>query len=342
LATLVEAGMPLLRGLRLLRDQAESRALRVIINDLSQSIENGSSFSEAVSFHPGTFNRLFVNMIKAGEIGGALEATLKRLAEFMEKSQKIKGRIKSAMFYPCAVLTVAVAILGLMMVFIVPRFATVFQGLLDGRPLPAFTLLVLRFSEIVKGHIWLGVVAIAAAAVLFSVGVRTQFGHALLDRIKLRMPVVGPVFRKSAISRFARTLGTLASSGVPLLQALTIVEETAGNRVVGRVVARVRESVKQGDPIAPTLKDSGIFPSMVAGMVDVGEQTGALPEMLMKIADTYDEEVDNAVGGMVSLLEPIMIVFLAVVVGSIVIAMFLPLVSFIPDGNSDHDRGFSL
>ena len=326
LATLVEAGMPLLRGLRLLEEQEENRRLRQVIGELSLAIESGSSFGEAVAMHPRVFNRLYVNMVKAGEISGALEVTLRRLAEFMEKARKIKGKVKAAMFYPCAVLVVATGILTLLMAYVIPKFQAVFEGLFEGHPLPGFTLFVMRISEAVQHHFLAGAVGLAALAVGFGLTLRTTWGRWTFDRFKLVMPVVGPVFRKLAISRFSRTLGTLIGSGVPILQALNIVKETAGNVIVGQAVSTVHDRVKEGDPIAPTLKASGVFPAMVAGMVDVGEQTGALPEMLMKIADNYDDDVDNAVTGMTALLEPIMIVFLAVVVGSIVIAVFLPLV----------------
>jgi type IV pilus assembly protein PilC len=326
LATLVEAGMPLLRGLRVLEEQEENRRLKQIIGDLGVAIESGSSFGEAVAMHPRVFDRLYVNMVRAGEISGALEVTLRRLAEFMEKARKIKGKVKAAMFYPCAVLVVAVAILMLLMVYVIPRFQAVFEGLFEGHPLPAFTLFVMRISEAVQHHFLLGAILVAGICVAFALALRTNWGRWTFDRLKLVTPVVGPVFRKLAISRFTRTLGTLVNSGVPILQALSIVKETAGNVIVGQVVSTVHDRVKEGDPIAPTLKASGVFPAMVAGMVDVGEQTGALPEMLMKIADNYDDEVDNAVSGLTALLEPIMIVFLAVVVGSIVVAIFLPLV----------------
>jgi type IV pilus assembly protein PilC len=233
LATLVEAGMPLLRGLKTLQEQAESRALRRIIAQLSVTIENGGSFAEALALHPKVFNGLYVNMVKAGEIGGALDVTLRRLGDFMEKAQKIKGKVKAAMYYPCAVLCVATAILTLLMTYVVPRFKDVLEGLLGGGGLPPFTLFVLRISEAVKHNILLGAIAATALAVLFLLALRTGWGRRAFDSLKLVMPLLGPVFRKVAISRFTRTLGTLLGSGVPILQALTIVKETAGNVVVG-------------------------------------------------------------------------------------------------------------
>ncbi len=332
LATLIEAGMPLLRGLRVLEEQEESPSLKRIIGEVAESIAGGNSLTEALAAYPKTFNRLYVNMVKAGEIGGALEITLRRLAEFMEKAQKIKGRVKAAMFYPCAVLCVATGVITLMMTFVVPRFRQVFEGLSNGT-LPPFTVFVFNLSQAMTRHIWIVAAAVVAAGLLISLAGRTVWGRWTFDRLKLSMPVIGALFRKLAISRFARTLGTLVSNGVPILQALNIVRETAGNVVVGRVVATVHDRVKEGDPMAPTLKASSIFPVLVAGMVDVGEQTGALPEMLMKVADNYDEEVDNATSALTSILEPILIVLLAVVVGSIVIAMFLPILHFDPSAS---------
>ncbi|MEI8039756.1 MAG: type II secretion system F family protein [Verrucomicrobiota bacterium] len=326
LATLVDAGLPLLRGLRVLEKQERNATLKGILGKLALSIEGGSTFSEGLAQHPKVFNRLFVNMVKAGELGGVLEVVLNRLSEFMEKAEKIKGKVIAAMFYPVAVLVVAVGILMILMVKVIPAFRTVFDGMMEGRSLPAFTLLVLGVSETVKDHFFYtscGIGAIVAAVML---AIRTKVGRLVFDKIKLKMPVVGPVISKVAISRFTRTLGTLVSSGVPILQALTIVKETAGNVIIANAVNAVHESVKEGETITAPLEASGVFPPMVISMVDVGEQTGALPEMLLKIADNYDEEVDNAVSAMTSLLEPIMIVFLAVVVGSIVIAMFLPLI----------------
>jgi type IV pilus assembly protein PilC len=327
LATLVDAGLPLLRGLRVLEKQERNATLKRILGELSVSIEGGSTFSEALAQHPKVFNRLFVNMVKAGELGGVLEVVLKRLAEFSEKAQKIKGKVKAALFYPVAVLIVAVGIMVLLMCFVVPKFKDVFAGM--GFELPGFTVFVLWVSATIKDNILATMGAIAVVVVLFLLFIKTKFGRHIWDKTKLIMPPVGQVVSKVAISRFCRTLGTLVSSGVPILQALNIVKETAGNVIISNAVVKVHESVKEGETITAPLEASGVFPPMVISMVDVGEQTGALPEMLLKIADNYDEEVDNAVSAMTSLLEPIMIVFLAVIVGSIVIAMFLPLIKMI-------------
>ncbi len=327
LATLVDAGLPLLRGLRVLEKQERNATLRGILGELALAIEGGSTFSEALAQHPKVFNRLFVNMVKAGELGGVLEVVLKRLAEFSEKAQKIKGKVKAAMFYPVAVLIVATGIMILLLTFVIPRFQDVFEGM--SVKMPGFTLFVLAVSDAVKDHFFVTSICVAAFVVVFMLIIRTKIGRLVWDKFKLKVPVLGPVISKVAIARFTRTLGTLVSSGVPILQALTIVKETAGNVIIANAVGGVHESVKEGETITAPLEGSGVFPPMVVSMVDVGEQTGALPEMLLRIADNYDEEVDNAVSAMTSLLEPIMIIFLAVIVGSIVIAMFLPLIAMI-------------
>lgn len=331
LATLIDAGMPLLRGLRILREQEESPALAKILDEISDRIEGGGSLSEALAEHPKVFNSLYINMAKAGELSGALELTLRRLAEFLEKAQKIKGKVKAAMFYPVSVLVIATIILMALMTYVVPKFREVLTGL--NMPMPPFTLFVLNISSVVTGHFILLMCGLVVLAVMFSLGARTKRGRHFLDRFKLSAPVVGKVFRKVAISRFSRTLGTLLGNGVPILQALDIVRDATGNVIVSEVVSTVHESVKQGDTVAAPLRASPVFPAMVAGMVDIGEQTGALPDMLMKVADDYDDQVDNAVTSMTSLLEPIMIVFLAVVVGGVVIALFLPILNA--------DKGFS-
>ena len=340
LATLVDAGLPLLRGLRVLEKQEKHPTLKQIINDLGVGIEGGSTFSEALAQHPKVFNRLYVNMVKAGELGGVLEVVLARLSEFMEKAQKIKGKVVAAMFYPAAVMTVAVAILAVLMIWVVPKFKDIFKDMLPGKDLPGFTQFVLSISDAIAHHFITTTICVGIIVAAFIAFIRTRLGRRLFDKFKLNMPGLGPVISKVAISRFTRTLGTLVSSGVPILQALTIVKETSGNVIIGNAVALVHESVKEGETITAPLEASGVFPPMVISMVDVGEQTGALPEMLMKIADNYDEEVDNAVAAMTSLLEPIMIVFLAVVVGSIVIALFLPLIALMEGvGEAGGEKG---
>src|SRR4051794_9079412 len=339
LATLVDAGLPLLRGLRVLEKQERNATLKEIIGKLGTSIEGGSTFSEGLAQHPKVFNRLYVNMVKAGELGGVLEVVLARLSEFMEKAQKIKGKVVAAMFYPTAVIIVAVAILAVLMIWVVPKFKDIFKDMMPGKPLPGFTRFVLGISDAIAQHFVVTAICLAVLVIAFLAFIRTRFGRRLFDRFKLNMPVLGPVISKVAISRFTRTLGTLVSSGVPILQALTIVKETSGNVIVGAAVAAVHESVKEGETITSPLEGSGVFPPMVISMVDVGEQTGALPEMLMKIADNFDDEVDNAVSAMTSLLEPVMIVFLAVIVGSIVIALFLPLIKLMEQVGEPEKEG---
>jgi len=332
LATLVDAGMPLIRGLRLLREQETNATLKRIITEVESAIENGSTLSEALTPYPRVFNRLYINMVKAGELSGALEITLLRLAEFIEKAQKIKGKVKAAMFYPAAVLFIATAILIVMMIFVVPRFKQVFEGLVPGGKMPVFSAAVFSLSDVLKAHYLGALLLLAGLGMAFTFALRSTAGRGVFDRFKLKAPVFGKIFRKVAISRFSRTLGTLLNNGVPILQALTIVKETVGNVMVSNVVSNVHDSVKEGETITAPLRASGVFPPVVVGMVDVGEQTGALPDMLLKVADGCDEEVDNAVSAMTSLIEPFMIVFLAVVVGSLVVAMYLPILSVVnPD-----------
>jgi len=329
LATLVNVGMPLLRGLRLLHEQERSPALRRVIADISRTVENGGTMSEALAAHPKVFSSLYVNMVRAGELGGVLEVVLRRQAEFMEKAIKIRAKIKAAMFYPAAVILVAIGIIALLVLFIIPRFQSVFEGLVPGRSMPAFTLAVMQVSELCQHHVLAVGLTLAGLIAVFQYFIHTHTGRWWYDHFKLKVPVIGQVCSKLSLARFTRTLGTLLGSGVPVLQALNIVKETAGNVAVGDMIAKIHENVKEGGTLADPFRASRIFPAMVGGMVDVGEQTGALPDMLMRIADTSDEEVDNAVTAMTSLLEPAMIIFLAVVVGSIVIAMFLPLISII-------------
>ena len=338
LATLVDAGLPLLRGLRVLERQEKNPNLKAAINKMAVAVEGGSTFSESLAQNPKIFNRLYISMVKAGEMGGVLEVVLNRLSEFMEKAQKIKGKVVAAMFYPSAVMTVAVIILGVLMVFVVPKFEEIFKDMLEGASLPAFTNLVLSISRVIKNNVLATLGCLFGVYVLMKLFGKTKFGRRTIDRLMLIMPGIGPVLNKVAISRFTRTLGTLVSSGVPILQALTIVKETSGNVIISDAVASVHESVKEGETITAPLEASRVFPPMVISMVDVGEQTGALPEMLMKIADNYDDEVDNAVTAMTSLLEPVMIVFLAIIVGSIVIALFLPLIMLMDRVGSQGDE----
>ncbi len=329
LATLIDAGLPLLRGLDVLRKGEKHPTLKRVLGQLAEAVEGGSTFSEALAQHPKVFSKLYVNMVRAGEAGGVLDVTLSRLADFQEKAQKIKNKVISAMVYPAVVIFVALAIVTFLMIVIVPKFEEIFKDLLEGEQLPALTRFVMSISNLVKNQALLVIGCLVALFIAIKMIGKTVKGRFIIDKIKLNAPIFGQLIRKVGIARFTRTLGTLIASGVPILQALNIVRETAGNAVIADAVSKVHDSVKEGERIVQPLEASNVFPPMVISMVDVGEETGALPDMLMKIADVYDDEVDNAVGAITSLLEPIMIVFLAVVVGTIVIAMFMPLISVI-------------
>jgi type IV pilus assembly protein PilC len=329
LATLIDAGLPLLRGLNVLAKQERDAVLKATINKLADSVQGGSTFSEGLAQHPRIFNDLYVNMVKAGELGGVLEVVLTRLAEFQEKAQKIKNKVVAAMVYPIIVLVLAVGIMTFLLVFIVPKFEAIFHDMLGDKPLPAITLFVISVSGFVQNHWAILLGALVGLIIVYRIAAGTRAGRVILDRVKLRAPLFGDLIRKTAISRFSRTLGTLVTSGVPILQALNITRETAGNSVIARAISQVHDSVKEGESIILPLETSGAFPPMVISMIDVGEETGQLPEMLLKIAEVYDDEVDNSVAALTSMLEPIMIVFLALVVGTIVIALFMPLISII-------------
>ena len=329
LATLIDAGLPLLRGLTVLGKQEPDPVLKKTIAELAEAVQGGGTFSDGLNSHPKIFNKLYVNMVKAGELGGVLEVVLNRLAEFQEKAQKVKGKVKSAMMYPAIVMVIAIIIMGFLLVFIVPKFEQIFADMLGGKPLPLLTQIVIGASRGVQHNFIL--LGLGIGAVFFGMKYLTSIpkGAVLFDQFMLKAPLFGDLTRKNGISRFTRTLGTLVTSGVPILQALNITKETAGNAVISTAISKIHDAVKEGESIVRPMEASGVFPSMVISMVDVGEETGQLPEMLLKVADLYDDEVDMAVAGLTSMMEPIMIVFLAVVVGAIVIALFLPLISII-------------
>ena len=329
LATLIDAGLPLLRGLTVLAKQEPDPVLKKTITQLAEAVQGGGTFSDGLNGHPKIFNKLYVNMVKAGELGGVLEVVLNRLAEFQEKAQKVKGKVKSAMMYPAIVMIIAIIIMGFLLVFIVPKFEQIFADMLGGKPLPLLTQIVVGSSRFVQQQFILIGVVIGGLVFAFKYLSSTPKGSVLLDQLMLKAPLFGDLTRKNGISRFTRTLGTLVTSGVPILQALNITKETAGNAVISDAISKIHDAVKEGESIVRPMEASGVFPSMVISMVDVGEETGQLPEMLLKVADLYDDEVDSAVAGLTSMMEPIMIVFLAVVVGSIVIALFLPLIGII-------------
>lgn len=329
LATLVDAGLPLLRGLRVLHRQCQNETLKDALTGMIDTVETGNTFSESLANYPKIFNHLYVNMVRAGEAGGVLETVLNRLAEFMEKGEKIKNKVKGAMTYPIVVLVAAVGIVVFLMLAVIPKFQQIFDDLLGGEGMPALTAFVIAFSEWVQQY-WLFLfAAIFGAVVLLKIFFKTPIGSRAWDYFALRAPGFGQLNQKTIVARLTRTLGTLLSSGVPVLQALAIVKETTGNSVISRALQTVHDSVKEGEGMTAPLGASGEFPPMVVSMVEVGEETGALPEMLIRVANTYDDEVDNAVAAMTSVIEPIMIIFLAVVVGGIVVAMFMPLISII-------------
>ncbi len=332
LATLIDSGLPLLRGLTVLGKQEPNPVLKRTINTLADSVQTGSTFSESLGQHPKIFNKLYVNMVKAGELGGVLELVLLRLAEYQEKAQKLKNKIVAAMVYPVIVMVIAVGIMAFLLTYIVPKFKAIFEQMLGSADrLPGLTKVVINFSSMLNDKKFIIVGTLAFIIVGYKIFASTKSGRRIIDSIKLSLPLFGDVQRKSAISRFSRTLGTLVTSGVPILQALNITRETAGNVVISEAIGKVHDSVKEGESIVAPLEASKVFPPMVISMVDVGEETGQLPEMLLKIADVYDDEVDNSVAALTSMLEPLMIVVLALVVGVIVMALFLPLVKIISD-----------
>ena len=330
LAILLGAGLPLIRSLHTLKDQAKNPAVKSVLSKTAETVEGGATFAEALSQHPKSFDKLFLNMVRAGEASGAMEIILDRLAGFMEKAARISGKVKSAMIYPAVILSISLlAVVGLM-IFIVPNFSKIFSDLLGPKePLPGPTQMIIAISETLVSRWYLYIGAIVAIIAVYQIAVRIPAGKWGIDWVKYNIPLFGPIVAKSAISRFGRTLGTLMSSGVPVLNSLAIVKETSGNEVVATAIQKVHDAVKEGEGIAEPLNDTKIFPPMVISMVEVGEETGKLPEMLEKIADTYDEEVDNAVSALTSLIEPLMIVMLAGIVGSIVVALFMPLVKII-------------
>lgn len=321
--------MPLVRALEALARQQRQRTFRAMLEALADAIRGGGTFSDGLARAGPPFDPLYVNMVKAGEAAGVLGVVLERLALLMEKRERIKGRVRAAMTYPVVIMMVALAIVAALMVFIVPRFQGIFDGLLKGQPLPPLTLAVLGLSHFLRRHaLWAAILPVAAG-VLGRLLVKTEKGRRARDLVALRLPLLGPLLLKATIVRFARTLGTLLAGGVPILAALTITRHTAGNSHVAWAIRRVYDRVKEGDTIAAPLRAAGVFPDVMTGMVEVGEETGALPEMLTRVADAYEEEVDAAVAGLTSILEPVMIVAMAIVVGIIVVALFLPIVRIV-------------
>jgi type IV pilus assembly protein PilC len=322
-STMINAGLPLIQCLDLLAQQEQNKAFAKIIRTVKEDIEGGTSLTDALKKHPKVFDDLFVNLIAAGEAGGILDVILQRLSAYMEKVMKLKAKVKSAMTYPIAVLVISFAVVALLLIKVIPVFKKMFEGM--GGELPGPTQMLITASEFAQSYWWLIVGVIALIAFAFNRFYMTQKGRWMVDSALLRMPVFGPLFKKVAVAKFARTMATMMSSGVPILEGLTIVSKTAGNVVVEDALLRTRQSISEGRSIAEPLSETGIFPAMVVQMIAVGEATGALDSMLNKIADFYDDEVDAAVDAMTSLLEPAMMVFLGGLVGGMIIAMYLPI-----------------
>jgi type IV pilus assembly protein PilC len=334
LSTLQDAGLAILRSLRILEEQQKSGTLKRVIGYVADDIEGGATLSEAMGKHPKTFNRLFVNMVAAGEVGGVLDVILARVADFMEKSERLKSKVKGAMVYPVVVMTVAFLIVLGLMIFIIPTFSEVLTDMSDGAEgLPGLTQALLSISGWLTGNKGLnaGLVAVSPFLIVSLLKFARKFkaGRYGLDWIKLRLPVIKKLVYKTTVARWTRTLATLIGAGVPILEAINITRETADNEIYASMLGRVHQAIRQGDTFANPLRQSKTVDSIVVNMVDVGEETGDLDKMLMKVADNFDEEADVMVGAMMSLLEPIMIVTLGLIVGTIVLAMFLPMVKVI-------------
>ncbi len=329
LSTLQDAGLPIVQSLQILTDMQRPGTLKNALRQVTEEVQGGTQLSEALAHHPKIWDKLYTNLVSAGEAAGALEVILRRLADFREKALRLKKKVIGALVYPIAVLTIAVAILTFIMVYIVPKFEQIFEDL--GVRLPAMTDFLIGFSRWMASYWWvmlLGIVFLIVGTTLFR---RTELGGAIIDRVLLRVPVLGNVIKKSSVARFTRTLGTLITSGVGFLDALEITREATPNIVVRNAISDVRDSVKEGETINEPLARSGVFNDIVINMIKVGEETGELDRMLVKIADTYDEEVDQAVAAMMALMEPILIVFMGFAVGFIVIALFLPLITIITE-----------
>jgi len=322
-STMIDAGLPLVQCLNILAEQSESKTLRSVTGQVARNVEGGSTLADALRRHPRTFDDLFTNLVEVGEAGGILDVVLQRLAAYIEKAAALKRKVKAAMVYPVAIIGVALMVVIFMLTFVIPTFAQMFKDL--GADLPLPTKVVLWLSNFVRAYILLIIAGLVGCVLAFRSYYRTENGRATIDALMLKLPVFGTLVRKVAVARFTRTLGTLVQSGVPILDGLRITARTAGNKVVEKAVLQCRAAVTEGKTLADPLRTSGVFPPMVTQMISVGEQTGALDAMLSKIADFYDDEVDTAVSTLTSLLEPIMIVFLGVVVGGLVVAMYLPI-----------------
>ncbi len=323
LSTMIDAGLPLVQGLEILTNQQENKTLKKVLQDIKLDVESGSSFAEALKKHPKQFDQLFCNMVAAGEAGGILEEVLKRLSEYMEKAQRLKSKVKGALTYPTIVLAISALVLGVILIFVIPVFEKMFADF--GSALPAPTQIVVNLSNFVKSYFLFIIGSIIVMIFIFKKYYGTDMGHHAIDRLLLKAPIFGPLLKRVAVAKLTRTLGTLINSGVPIVDSLDIAARTAGNKIVEEAIYKVRSSISEGRTIAQPLQESGIFPNMVVQMISVGETTGALDQMLNKIAEFYDQEVEIAVDALTSLIEPFMIVFLGGTIGSIVIAMYLPI-----------------
>jgi type IV pilus assembly protein PilC len=326
-STLQDAGLPVLRSLKILEGQMKPSALKNALIDVVDDVESGSTLSEAFGKHPKCFDRLYINMLKAGEAGGALEVILQRLADFKEKAQSLKRKIIGAMVYPAVVILVAVAILGFILVYIIPKFKKIFQDF--GMKLPEITQILLDVSDFAVEYFWVAPLVLVGIWLFLKLVCMFKTGRYVYDWILLHIPVIGGIIEKTVVARTTRTLGTLVASGVPILEALAIVRETANNAVFEHMYQKIYESIREGETIAVPLKESRLVDDMVVNMIDVGEETGELDKMLYKIAEVYEEEVDILVESLISLLEPLMIVFLGLCVGFIVIALFYPMLTIL-------------
>jgi len=326
-SVMIDAGLPLVQCLDILGQQQDNKAFQKVLLQIRQDVEGGSSLAEAMRKHPQAFDDLYVNMVAAGEAGGILDTILQRLATYIEKNVKLKSQVKSALVYPASVITIAVVVVYVILWKVIPVFATLFEGL--GGQLPFLTRVIVNISRFIGNFWWLIFIVVFAAAFGLRQYYRTEAGRYQIDKIMLKSPVFGLLLRKIAVARFCRTLGTLLSSGVAILESLDITARTAGNAVIEEAILRVRKEVEEGKTIAEPLTRSEQFPPMVCQMISVGEQTGAMDTMLSKIADFYEDEVDAAVEGMMSLIEPVIIAFLGVIIGTIVVAMYLPMFSLI-------------
>jgi len=323
LATMIDAGLPLVQSLEILSSQQEHKVFKSMLREIRESVEEGSTFAGALKKHPGTFNDLYTNLVVAGEEGGILDNILTRLANYIEKAEALKKKVKSALVYPATIVGVAVIVVIILMIFVIPVFESMFKG--AGQTLPLPTLITLALSRFVQKYILIVIPALILSLYLFKKYYQTDKGKSLIDHILLKLPVFGKLFQKIAVARFSRTLGTLVSSGVPILDGLTIVSKASGNRTIEKAILNARASIKEGETISEPLGRSGMFPPMVIQMISVGESTGALDSMLAKIADFYEEEVDVAVANLTSLLEPFLMIFLGIVIGGVVISMYLPI-----------------